>query len=154
MKLYTGLSFSLLFFWVSLFGQGHSGLTGQSQQSEIVEISAESLFTQFKQGSDVLVINVLNKGTFKDCSIKRSVHIPIDQLKAYAQKMLSIKKWQQDKPLVVYCASYECPLSKHAYKLLKGLGFSNVKAYEGGMRDWKQKGYPVFGNCKADYLKK
>ncbi len=60
----------------------------------------------------------------------------------------------KDQLIIVYCAHYMCDLSRRAWKVLHDLGFSNVKAYEGGMAEWNQKEYPVEGACQESYLKK
>lgn len=94
-----------------------------------------------------LIINVLAKENYEDCHIKGSISVPYDQLEKYAQKL------DKNQEIIVYCAHYQCPRSREAYKLLHKLGFKNVRAYEGGIREWFQLGLPVQGSCKADYLK-
>ncbi|MBM18357.1 MAG: hypothetical protein CL947_04800 [Epsilonproteobacteria bacterium] len=142
---------SMLFF-VQLQVQGYFQHTGQNV-SDIIEISADDLKSQMEHKSDVYVINVLNKTSFNDCHITGSIHVPVDQLKKYARKKLQNGTWSKDSNIIIYCASNECPLSNHGYKLLRKLGFTNVQAYEGGMRNWYQKGYPHQGKCKAGYLR-
>ena len=94
----------------------------------------------------VLVINVLPKDTFEDCSIKGSIHMPLEDLPEYA---LNLTKEQK---IVVYCASYMCPMSRKAWHTLNDLHFKNIWAYEGGMAEWRQKGYPTEGACQKEYL--
>lgn len=55
--------------------------------------------------------------------------------------------------IVVYCANYMCPKSKKAWYMLQALGFTNVKAYEGGIREWSQLGLPSEGACSDPHLK-
>ena len=45
--------------------------------------------------------------------------------------------------IVVYCHDENCPASKAAYQVLVSLGFSRVRRYAGGMRDWQLAGYPT-----------
>lgn len=111
------------------------------------EIMIDALKREMDERSGVMVINVLNPTTFKDCHIKGSINIPMHNLQ------IRLKRVPKNKKIIVHCASYECPLSKAAYKKLKGIGFNNVRSYEGGMREWKRKEYPVVGKCKAGYLK-
>lgn len=94
-----------------------------------------------------LVINVLAEENYQDCHIKGSIHVPYDELRDYAQNL------NKNQEIVVYCAHYDCPKSKQAYELLQKMGFTNIAAYEGGIREWLQLGLPVQGKCKADYLK-
>ena len=94
------------------------------------------------------LINVLMPTTYNDCHIKDSINVPLDKLADYVREL------PKDSELIVYCASYICPVSKRAWRLLTELGFTNVYAYEGGMAEWYQKGYPTGGPCNEDYLKK
>lgn len=96
----------------------------------------------------LIVINVLPEPTYRDCHIKNSINVPLDTLEDYAKKL------DKDTHIVVYCASYTCPLSSKAWHKLKNLGFTNVKAYEGGISEWKQKGYPTEGACSFEYLQR
>lgn len=110
-------------------------------------ISAEDLKTKLKNNPEVLVINVLDKRYYDDCRIAGSVNHPFSNLEH------SLKTVDKNKEIVVYCAHSQCPLSKNAHNLLTKLGFKNVVAYEGGMREWFKKGFPMEGACKSDYLK-
>lgn len=92
------------------------------------------------------VINVVNADKYEDCKIPGSINVPLSELKDYAQ---SLDKFT---PIVVYCANYKCTFSTQAWHILYALGFENVLAYEGGMAEWYQKGYPVEGACQMSYL--
>ncbi len=92
------------------------------------------------------VINVLSPEVFKDCHIKGSINVPFDELDAYAQTLA------KDEEIVVQCASYVCPMSRRAWKLLHDKGFINVKAYEGGTAEWYALGLPTEGPAKLSYL--
>jgi len=94
----------------------------------------------------VLVINVLSKEAFDDCRIKGSINVPLDELGEYAQNR------DKDQKIVVYCASYSCPMSRKAWHLLDGMHFKHIYAYEGGVAEWRQKGYSTEGSCQRDYL--
>ncbi len=94
----------------------------------------------------VLVINVLSKDSFEECCIKGSVSVPLDELGEYAKNI------DQDQKIVVYCASYACPLSRKAWHLLHSMNFKNVYAYEGGIAEWRKKGFATEGDCQAPYL--
>lgn len=120
----------------------------QEKKNDISIISAEDLKREMAVNPELIVINVLGQASFEDCHIKGSVNIPLEELKDYAEA------WDKHEKIVVYCAHHDCKASKNAYNFLKDLGFRNIHAYEGGIREWKQKGYPTVGECKMDYLKK
>ncbi len=92
------------------------------------------------------LINVLAKEAYDDCHITGSLSVPLVALAAY------VKDLPKNTELIVYCAHYDCPASRKAWQLLTDLGFTNVFAYEGGIAEWHQKGYPTEGSCELDYL--
>ncbi len=101
-------------------------------------ISKEELKAKMDAGS-VIVINVLSRASFETIHLAGSLSIPIDQLQG--------GEWQKldkNKEVIVYCANYDCNESKLAAVFLQEKGF-NVKAYEGGIKDWSESGYPVEG---------
>lgn len=95
----------------------------------------------------LVIINVLGSDSYNDCHIKYSINISLDELKAYAEPI------SRDTPIIVYCASYRCSASRSAWHALHDMGFTNVRAYEGGIAEWHQKGYPSEGACSQEYLK-
>ena len=97
--------------------------------------------------SNKQVINVLDSALFEECHIKGSVNVPYNQLAEYVQQ------FPKGTELVVYCAHYDCGLSRKAWHLLDTLGYTNIYAYEGGIVEWYQMGYPVEGPCKNDFFK-
>lgn len=94
----------------------------------------------------LLVINALSKKYYDDCHIKGSINVPLDKLEEYSKKL------DKKTPIVVYCASYSCPISEKAWRILNTLGFTSVWAYEGGIAEWCQKGFPCAGSCQEEYL--
>lgn len=87
----------------------------------------------------LIVINVLPSNSFDDLHIKGSINVPLSMLDDYAKTLDS------DQEIVVYCASYACSASKKAWNIITARGFKNVFAYEGGVAEWHQKGYPTQG---------
>lgn len=93
------------------------------------------------------IINVLSPYYYQDCHIKGSINMPLEHLET------SSKSLDKNEEIIVYCAHYQCPASKKAWHLLHSLGFTNLKAYEGGIVEWHQLGYPTVGPAKESYLK-
>jgi rhodanese-related sulfurtransferase len=97
--------------------------------------------------SQYLLVNVLDKEQFDDAHIPGSIHVPYEQVEKWSVSVVDKKT-----PIVVYCANFMCTASVEAARLLKSLGFENVKAYEGGIVEWKHLGYPIEGPQKLEYL--
>ena len=96
--------------------------------------------------SKLVIINVLDKPDFDDCHIAGSINITFDEFEA---KIPSLHK---NNHYVLYCADYMCMSSGFCAKLLKDAKFEHVWAYEGGMAEWYQKGYPCQGPAEMEYL--
>ena len=48
-------------------------------------------------------------------------------------------------PIVVYCARFECQASPKVARRLEVIGYEEVYDYKGGIKDWKEAGYPLKG---------
>ena len=94
----------------------------------------------------LLVLNILDPELYQDCHIPGSINVPLDELEDYARELDS------NCEIVVYCSNYLCTASKYAAELLQKLGFKQVYAYEAGMAEWRQRGLPVDGLAKQQYL--
>ena len=112
----------------------------------ITTISAEDLKDKIEHGINVTVVNVLDEEYYNDCHIKGSINAPLDQLKTIAQE------WDISRDIIVYCASITCSASKNAYNILVDMGFKRVAAYEGGTKEWNEKGFPCAGKCEKEYI--
>lgn len=109
-------------------------------------IDATAVYKKIQERRDIEVINVLPENYYYDCHIVGSRNIPLASLQAAAIG------WEKDKEIILYCAHAQCQTSRKAYDLLCSLGFTNVWAYEGGMREWKERGLPTEGVCGMAYL--
>lgn len=109
-------------------------------------ISAEELKNQMETDANLVVINVLPAEYYDDCHIIGSINMPLAELD---DKIGGIEK---DAPIVVYCAHAKCDLSSKAAKHLEQLGYTNVKMYEGGMKEWVAEGLSYDGQAEMDYL--
>jgi rhodanese-related sulfurtransferase len=94
----------------------------------------------------LVVVNVLEPAEHQDAHIVGSINVPLENLEKVSQD------WPKDTKIVIYCGNYMCTASAYAAKMLAGLGFKDVLAYEGGVAEWKQKGFPVEGPAQAGYL--
>lgn len=87
----------------------------------------------------VIVVNVLASESYEKIHIKGSVSIPRSELEAGKWKELD-----KGKEIITHCSSYQCNASREAAQLLEKQGF-DVKAYEGGMKEWAEAGLPTEG---------
>ena len=97
-----------------------------------------------KLGSpSLVVVNVLAAGAYAKIRIKGSISIPRNELEQGRWRELD-----RSKEIVVHCSSYECEASRVAASFLEEKGF-DVKAYEGGIKEWAEAGLPTEGTISA-----
>lgn len=107
----------------------------------IKQINAQELKEKNETSTSHVVINVLGFEYYMKCHISGSINIPNDNLEDQTAD------WPKDREIIVYCANSMCPASRVAWMKLTELGFTNVRAYEGGIKEWQDLGYPVDGDC-------
>lgn len=108
--------------------------------AELKTITTEELKERLgRGGGDFQFWNVLTDEYFKGESIPGSRRVPLDRV----GREVSQGAVAKDAEVVVYCAGPQCPQSRHAAEKLTELGFTNVRAYEGGIEEWKQAGYEI-----------
>lgn len=93
--------------------------------------------------SGLVIVNVLAAPAYEKTRIKGSVSIPRMELENGRWKELD-----RSKEIVVHCSSFECGASRTAADFLEAKGF-NVKAYEGGIKEWAEAGLPMEGTVSA-----
>jgi len=111
----------------------------------VINITAQDLQNKIATNSSLFVINVLDKKYYEDCHIKGSINVPLNVLESV------VKDWDKNREIVTYCANNKCPASSIAFQTLKNLGFKNVSVYEGGIKEWLEKGYLTEGPCLVQY---
>lgn len=102
----------------------------------IKTISKDELKKKLEKREPVQIVNVLEPEGYKLGIIKGSKKIPLSQLD---RRMNELDKSRE---IVTYCANTQCSASKQAAEQLAAKGF-NVKAYEGGAKEWTESGYPT-----------
>ena len=102
----------------------------------IPTITQDELADRLTDDPDLQLINVLEPQYDELGLISGSTRIPLSQLD---DRLDELDKSAQ---VVTYCASAECPASRKAAEKLAGHGF-NVRAYEGGLKEWKSAGRPM-----------
>jgi rhodanese-related sulfurtransferase len=102
-------------------------------------ISTKELQQRLEQGNSLNFWNVLTDGYFKSEMIPGSRRVPLDTI----GREVSEAKSPKDEEIIVYCGGPKCPQSLQAAQKLMDLGYTNVKAYEGGLEEWKNAGNKI-----------
>jgi len=111
-------------------------------ESREVQISKEELARKLAEDPSLQVVNVLEPKSYHLGFIRGSKRIPLSALERRTGEL------HKDREVIVYCASHECHASRDAAKKLEALGF-RVRAYEGGIKEWKEAGLPVEAEAHA-----
>jgi rhodanese-related sulfurtransferase len=105
-------------------------------------ISREEIRTLSGGGSrDTMLINVLDQDHFDKEHIPGSMNVPLSDANFLSR--VEEMSGGKDQDIVVYCASKDCPASRQAAEKLTAAGFTRVRAYEGGIKDWRMAGMPI-----------
>jgi rhodanese-related sulfurtransferase len=107
--------------------------------AEVSTISMEELQQRLDQDNNLHLWNVLMDGYFKGEMIPGSHRVPLDTI----GREVSTAKAPKDEEIIVYCGGPKCPQSLQAAQKLMDLGYTNVKAYEGGLEEWKNAGHRI-----------
>ena len=107
--------------------------------TNIQTISTQELHQKLQNKQDFEFWNVLTDEYFKGENISGSRRVPLDKV-GNEVRQAGIAK---NTDIVVYCAGPHCPQSRMAAEKLVKLGYDNVRAYEGGLEEWKQAGYGI-----------
>lgn len=107
--------------------------------SDIKTISAQELEERLQQKSPLEFWNVLTDEWFKGEMIPGSRRVPLDTV----GREIHDKSLPEDAEVIVYCGGPKCPQSRMAAEKLQTFGYTNVRAYEGGIEEWKELGHKV-----------
>lgn len=107
--------------------------------SALRTISTEELAARLDTSTPFHFWNVLPDEYFQGDFIPGSQRLPVD---AVAKTMKELRL-PLDAEIVVYCWNPACPSSGQAAGKLSTLGYTNVRAYEGGLEQWMAAGHQV-----------
>lgn len=96
-------------------------------------ITIDELAASLRDGSVAEFWNVLTDDYFTGEMIPGSRRVPLDRI----GRTVAGDALPRDAAIVVYCAGPTCPQSRQAAEKLTALGFTNVRAFEGGLEEWK-----------------
>lgn len=83
------------------------------------------------------LVNVLPHEAFAQERIPGSINIPQGEEDRFDER------FDKDKEIIVYCASFDCHASPSVARELTQRGFTAVRDYEGGIKAWKEAGHPI-----------
>ena len=94
-------------------------------------ISTAELDERLRENGNLQFWNVLTDEYFHGEMIPGSRRVPLDRVGREAHETNLAKEAE----VVVYCAGPKCPQSGYAAQKLEALGYTNFRAYEGGLEE-------------------
>ena len=103
-------------------------------------IDRNQLQSSMKSNENMVLIEVLDEGEYRDYHLPYSVNVPLND--AFEANITAAVP-DKENPVVVYCKNKDCDASVKAAQRIEELGYANVYDYEGGKEDWKDAGLPI-----------
>lgn len=107
--------------------------------ADINTILTEELKQRLEQTDRLEFWNVLTDDYFSGEMIPGSRRVQLDRV----GRELHESNLSKNTEIIVYCGGPKCPQSRMAAEKLQEFGYNNVRAYEGGLEEWKAAGHPV-----------
>jgi rhodanese-related sulfurtransferase len=86
-------------------------------------------------------VDALPESYYEQQHLPGAINVVVDDTEARTSELLPDK----DAAIVTYCSDETCQNSGQVAEKLQELGYTNVRKYADGIRDWTQAGLPVAG---------
>lgn len=103
-----------------------------------MKISREDLKAMMDRGDPFMLIDARKHEAYGAEHLPGAVSIPSDRVGGQALEGLA-----KTDVIVTYCSSFACEASGVAAEKLRRYGFTDVREFSGGLKDWKEAGYPT-----------
>lgn len=107
----------------------------------LVEIDTGALRQKIDSGAPPVLVDALSLISYAASHLPGAINIPPERVDDLAPRHLP----DLDAEIVVYCASPTCMSSVEVAERLTELGYTRVRHYAGGKRDWVEAGLPLEG---------
>ncbi len=88
---------------------------------------------------EVVVLEALPQPYFDREHLPGALNLPLEDLDDLAPRLVP----DRSTAVVTYCSNRACGNSAIAAQRLRALGYTDVRAYEGGKQEWIEAGLPV-----------
>jgi len=103
-------------------------------------VTARELKILLERGERFFLIDVLDGASFENERVSGSINIPVDSIERDAPKTIG-----KDEIVIVYSNGPMCGANAVGADKLATIGYKSVMRFKGGLKEWKEAGYPVEG---------
>lgn len=104
-------------------------------------VAPADLKARLDRGEETLVIDVRSTNEFSGGHVPGAINLPVSEIGARLSRLANDLAPYQAAPVYVMCATAN--RSSHAARVLKKVGFVNIRVVDGGMGKWSRQGLPV-----------
>jgi len=106
-------------------------------RKRVRELTVDDVKTKMDRGETFLLIDVREESEFAKDHLPKAIHLG----KGIIERDIEERVPETAAPLVLYCGGgYRSAL---AADNLQKMGYTNVISMDGGIREWREKGYPL-----------
>ena len=104
-------------------------------------VDRDTLKKKIDGNEDFVLLDARILESYEEEHIAGAASLPVNE----AEKAESIIP-DKNKEIITYCNGFGCPISPILAEKLIDMGYTNVAIYEGGIKEWKDAGYPTEKN--------
>lgn len=103
------------------------------------EVTTNEIFSRLNHGQKFNLLDVRTKNEFDRAHLTGAILLPLDEITPKALEQVGFGEAKKDEEIIVYCLSG--PRGDDAVRILKNLGYLNMKNMTGGLLTWRAQGY-------------
>ena len=109
----------------------------EDARGRIREVSVDDVKTRIDRGENLVLLDVREESEYARDHLSGAIHLG----KGVIERDIEQRVPQLDTPLVLYCGGgYRSAL---AADNLQKMGYTNVLSMDGGIREWREKHFPL-----------
>ena len=105
----------------------------------IGRVERKELKWRMDRAEPFILLEVTPEEDYRKGHLPGALSVPPDRVAELVPELVP----DRDAEIITYCAHSECNASRSAARELEALGYTNVRAYEGGKRNWVDHGLPL-----------
>ena len=106
---------------------------------DLRRITRDELRAKLERGDDFALVDALAPMSFAISHLPHAINMPPDLVYELADASIPDRKTE----IVVYCMDVDCDSSLVTIERLAELGYTNLRHYAEGKRDWATAGLPL-----------